>query len=65
MVEIINISMFGISILLILNLIFLFVIAVRVLNLKGRVFDIEDNLISQIRLLKERIKALEKVLEIK
>ncbi len=65
MVEIINISMFGISILLILNLIFLFLIAVRVLNLKGRVFDIEDNLISQIRLLKERIKALEKVLEIK
>ncbi|MFQ6135718.1 MAG: hypothetical protein ACE5PM_00865 [Candidatus Hydrothermarchaeales archaeon] len=64
MEEIVSLSMAGIYSLLILNLTFLFLLGIRLHQLKGRIFDVEGLIGSELRVLKERVAILEKALKL-
>ena len=62
--EVLNLSMTGILFLLVMNLLFLFLLATRIYNVKKKIYSVDEAITSQIQHLKERIELLEKNLKI-
>ncbi|MFQ5887949.1 MAG: hypothetical protein ACE5HY_04565 [Candidatus Hydrothermarchaeales archaeon] len=64
MEDIVSLSMAGLYSLLILNLTFLFLIGIRVHNIKTKIISVEETMAKQVKTLKERIELLEKALNL-
>lgn len=64
MEEIVGLSMAGIYSLLVLNLTFLFLLGIKIHQLKGSILDVEGLMGSELRVLKERVELLEKALKL-